>query len=655
MSEQPLNCMACGQAVHAGWKICPSCGKPLPVPAALSPVSDPAPMIQAGDGTVVKASIDASSHVHVEGQYVQKQTVVNVSSINSGLQAQIEDTGEQVRQIGQAVKKLLEQHRLQRRELRPGDSLSIRNDAERQLVKQVVARYRALPDADRQQDPALLNEVGKLEVVAGDFEAAQKDFQTAAVLEKDAKAQAEAHYNAYLVALEQRDWQGAICELVQAVRLDGKRFAPFPASKYKPVRILGAGGFGVAFLCKHRFMDAQVVVKTLALEDLGTNADNVFSEAQVLRQLDHPAVIRISDCGYVDVATRSRPFLVMDYFPPGTTLEDHVKKHGPLAVDDLLPVARQMAEGLHAAHGNGILHRDVKPANLLVRKDAEGWQAKVIDFGLALRQKVVQKSMTASIGTRSKTRIGDSIAGTLDYAAPEQMGKGQGDAVGPYSDIYGWAKTCCYGLFQTTQPTLRHWHSVPGPLANLLGRCLEEDPKKRPQQFAVVLQQLQQALDDMIPVVELAEVPVAQLVPTEDRSGPQPRKTGEALIEHLIDLAMEHCVYQAGTHRIAGELLKSPDGNYSMPCGGLLGGIFAGFSRAKVDAVDELSRLIRQERYDGRQLNPAIRRKLRILVAEAEANLEKGATTRSFLLEAVCISRWRKYLDRIIDEFGPRH
>ncbi len=439
------------------------------------------------------------------------------------LQEQMAGQGEQVRQIWQMVQKLLEPRQLQRRELRPGDSLSIRNESERQLVKEAVARYRALSEDDRKQVPALLNAIGKLEVVAGDFEAARQDFQAVAAMEKDKKAQAEAHHNAYMALLEKRDLPGAIEELVKAVKLDAKRYAPFPTGKYQPIRILGAGGFGVAFLCKHKYMDAQVVVKTLMLEDLGRDADKVFTEAQVLRQLDHPAVIRISDCGYVDAANKSRPFLVMDYFKPGMTLEEHVKKSGPMPVDDLLAVAREVAEGLRAAHGKNILHRDVKPANLLVRKDEDGWKVKVIDFGLALRQKVVQTSMNASTSKQSKSLVGESLAGTMDYAAPEQMGKREGEPTGPYSDVYGWAKTCCYALFQTTQPLLKHWRSLPAPLAELLGQCLEEDPKKRTQCFADVLTSLANLKAHAAPVAtSTVEAPRTSIAPSAAKAPQSP-------------------------------------------------------------------------------------------------------------------------------------
>jgi hypothetical protein len=185
-----------------------------------------------------------------------KAVVVHTHSAVLDLQGQMKGHGEQIEQIGQAVMQLLEQHHLQRREVRAGDSLSIRNDKERQLVKQLVVRYRALPAEQQRHTPALLNAIGKLQVVAGDFDSAQRAFQRVATLVKDKTAQAEARFNAYRTALERRDWDTALKELLDAVRLDAKRFSPFPVGKYHPLRILGAGGFGVAFLCKHKYMDA---------------------------------------------------------------------------------------------------------------------------------------------------------------------------------------------------------------------------------------------------------------------------------------------------------------------------------------------------------------------------------------------------------------
>ena len=420
----------------------------------------------------------------VEVQVVVAQTHEAVLDIQDEQRRQ----GDQARDIYQAVTDLQRRLDLMQREVRPRDSLSIRTDAERHLVKQVVARYRALPEEQRRGLPALLNAVGKLEVAAGDFETAQRDFDTVATLVSDTQAKGEAHANAYQAALERRDWSSALRELIEAVKLDGRRFAPFPVGKYHPQCILGAGGFGVAFLCKHKYMDAQVVVKALMLEDLGRDADKVFTEAKVLRQLDHPAIIRIADCGFADAATKSRPFLVMDYFK-GETLEEYVKEAGPLAPADLLTVARLMADALRAAHSKGILHRDVKPANVLVCKDETGWHVKLIDFGLALKQSVLEVRSTQE---QRRSITGTSIAGTIDYAAPEQLGKRKAP-VGPPADIFGFAKTCCYALFQTPQPLPRHWRTVPAALAEvaeLLESCLEDQPTQRPQDFDAVLERL---------------------------------------------------------------------------------------------------------------------------------------------------------------------
>jgi uracil-DNA glycosylase family 4 len=385
----------------------------------------------------------------------------------------------QARDIYQAVIDLQGRLDLMNREVRPHDSLSLRNDHERALVKQLVTRYRELPEGQRQGMPALLNAIGKLEVAAGDFRAARADFAAVVTLTGDDRARAEAHANAYRAALEARDWDTALAELRQAAAIDPGRFAPFPLDKYRPQRILGAGGFGVAFLCEHRFLKAPVVVKTLADDDLDRGIDAVFTEAQVLRQLDHPAIIRLQDCGFGSPDGESRPFLVMDYFE-GKTLEEAVRDKA-LGVDDAVAVGRQIAAGLLAAHGKGILHRDVKPANLLV----SARQVKLIDFGLALRR-TGRETMLAT----STTLVGSSIAGTLDYAAPEQMGKLQGVGVGPPSDVYGFARTLCYALFQTPQPLMRHWRTLPPALAELLESCLEEDPKQRPSSFVGVLEVL---------------------------------------------------------------------------------------------------------------------------------------------------------------------
>lgn len=413
-------------------------------------------------------------------QAIVVETHAAVLDVREELQGQ----GEQNRAIYQAVMDLQRRFDLMQAAVRPRDTMSVRSDAERRLVRDVIKRYRSLPEQERDHLPALLNAVGQLELAAGDFEEAARDFSAVAGIVQEPGAQAEAHYNAYRAALERRDWAAALQELRQAMKLDAPRFAPLPLAKYYPIRILGAGGYGVAFLCQQG-AQPKVVVKTLLDEELDCGMDQLFAEARTLRQLNHPGIVHAIECGYTVPEQHAGPFLVMEYFE-GTTLEHYIQKHGPLPLPQWMAVARQVAEALAAAHRRNILHRDVKPANLLVRAALDGLRAQVIDFGLALRQETLRQATQ-----QSRTLTGMSIAGTLEYAAPEQMGKRPGTRLGPYSDVYGFGKTFCYALFQTTQPVLKHWQSVPPKLADLLGRCLAEDPAERFSDFTEVLTRLE--------------------------------------------------------------------------------------------------------------------------------------------------------------------
>jgi tetratricopeptide (TPR) repeat protein len=422
-------------------------------------------------------------------QSAQLGKIDTVDSKLARLELVVAHLPEQLQQLGREIHEVLEPKQLSRREVRPQDSLSLRTDEEHRLVRALLRRCRSVPTEERQRAPALVNAMGKLEVLAGEFANAQNDFQEVTGLVSDPGAQAEAHFNAYHAAQERRDWDGALRHLLDASRLANERFSPFPLEKYAPERILGAGGFGVAFLCRHRFMDGLIVVKSLRVDDHCRRAEDVFAEAQALRRLDHPGIIRIHDCGFADGPARCRPYVVMDYFE-AVTLESYVAQHGPLPPADLLAIATQTASALQAAHGQRILHRDVKPANLLVRKTATSWDVKLIDFGLALLQEVVIQTDTVRPSrTESPSGWAGSV-GTLDYAAPEQFGRRPGETVGPPADVYGFGKTACFALFGTPQPSFQHWRQLPEALAELLGKCVMEAPKERPSDFGTVLRSL---------------------------------------------------------------------------------------------------------------------------------------------------------------------
>ncbi len=327
------------------------------------------------------------------------------------------------------------------REVRPSDSMSIRTDKEAAVVRQLLAAYRDLPEQARQRLPDLLMDIGKLEVLVNDFSAAEQHFKQAAEQAQETGKKAAAHFNAYQAALQRGDFPAAFDDLMAAIRLDARQFAPFPVGKYHPLQILGAGGFGVAFLCKHKELDSKVVVKTLLPDQLDTNVDAIFAEAKALDELDHPAIIRLRECGYTEDG--ERPYLLMNYFE-GETLEEFVQKQGPLSEDDVVAIGRQVAEGLQAAHDRGVLHRDVKPSNLIIRKDSKGWQVKIIDFGFAAHT-AARRIMSDTFKRSSMSQDGKTIVGTLDFSAPEQLGRIKAK-VGTWSDVYAFGRTLCFAF-----------------------------------------------------------------------------------------------------------------------------------------------------------------------------------------------------------------
>jgi serine/threonine protein kinase len=391
---------------------------------------------------------------------------------------------DEVRSLLVQVQQQLTQAGLSKGELRPQHSLSINGEDERQAVRSLLERLRHLPAEERQRVPALLNGLGKLQAGAGDFGGAKQLFDEAAQSARGDPARAEVRYNAYRAALEARKWEEALHALREAAELAPQRFALFPLHRYQPRRILGAGGFGTAFLCHDTNFGEDVVVKTLHTADLERGLTDVFREARILRQLSHPAIIGARDCEYADAGRKERPFLVMDYFP-GETLEQLIERQGPLTSKQLPMMATPIAQGMQVAHRQNVLHRDLKPSNVLVRMEGERWQVKIIDFGLALRQQAIKTSMAA--GQAGTTVLGGSVAGTLKYAPPEQVGELRGVRPGPYSDVYAFGKLCCYALFKTTEPTLRQWAAIPKDLAHVLNGCVEQDLEHRHADFEPVL------------------------------------------------------------------------------------------------------------------------------------------------------------------------
>ena len=151
--------------------------------------------------------------------------------------------------------------------------------------------------------------------------------------------------------------------------------------KYRLDALLSQGGFGVTYRATHTLLHQPVVLKTLNLQqeppkrihDLG---ERFLQEAQRLAQFNHPHIVRVSDC-FIE---GGRPFIVMDYIP-GRTLAQVIQEEGPLPEKTALHYIRQVASALELVHEHGLLHRDVKPDNIMLRDGTD--QVVLIDFGIA--------------------------------------------------------------------------------------------------------------------------------------------------------------------------------------------------------------------------------------------------------------------------------
>ncbi len=387
-------------------------------------------------------------------------------------------TDAELADINAKLEQLLEQNAVSKKAESPL-RVSVTSDGELLRLKTLRDRLRNIPV--ELVDAELHSLFGDGLAAAGQFAEAQRAHAAAASAAKDSAdriAEAEAAYKQFKDACELQQWEPALAALNRAIALDEKRFRPVP-KHFLIESILGAGAFGVVFKCRNTISydedDNELIlaVKTFREADLDRPLKDIFGEANTLKNLTHENIIRVIEHGYADPETQQRPFLAMEYFP-GVTLEDYLKQHGKLNVENFLAVFSQIAAALHKAHTGRrpIFHRDLKPANIMVRKDGEVWIVKVIDFGLAVRSAV--RSSSLSIPHALRATRDKSITGTIKYAAPEQLGE-KPYPVGPHSDVFAFGKTALEGLFGTVQPTPRHWKLLPEHLADLLARCVEEE------------------------------------------------------------------------------------------------------------------------------------------------------------------------------------
>jgi eukaryotic-like serine/threonine-protein kinase len=268
--------------------------------------------------------------------------------------------------------------------------------------------------------------------------------------------------------------------------------------RYEIDRVLGHGGMAVVYLARDQELHRPVAVKVL--EGSLAGDDDVQArfvrEARVAAQLSHPNVVQVYDAGETD----GRPYIVMEYVP-GTTLT----QSGRLPPDEAVQLVLQACAGLQHAHEAGLVHRDIKPGNLLLREDGV---LKLADFGIA-----------RSTDATQLTQLG-TILGTAAYLAPEQAA---GEGVTAVADVYSLGAVL-YELLTGRPPyesdsladlaakqseglitPVRDLEpSVPDSVEAAVMRALARDPRFRPSSAAEFAQEL----------TETTELPTEPLLAT---------------------------------------------------------------------------------------------------------------------------------------------
>ena len=270
---------------------------------------------------------------------------------------------------------------------------------------------------------------------------------------------------------------------------------------YEIVEPIGTGGMGAVYRARDTRLGRDVAIKVSA-QKFGERFER---EARTISSLNHPNICTLYDVG--------PDYLVMELVQ-GETLSARLK-NGPLPLDEALPIAQQIAEALEAAHEKGVIHRDLKPGNIMLKPDGS---VKVLDFGLAKMgaraasgSEDIENSPTISMAA---TEAG-VILGTAGYMSPEQA---KGQVVDQRSDVYAFGVVLYEmvtghrlhhgdSIAETLASVIKEdpdWSRVPPQLDKLLRRCLAKDPKKRQRHIGDVM-----ALVDDNPAVLAGSTPAS--------------------------------------------------------------------------------------------------------------------------------------------------
>jgi serine/threonine protein kinase len=303
---------------------------------------------------------------------------------------------------------------------------------------------------------------------------------------------------------------------------------PVKLDRYRHVRILGRGGMGTVSLAEDTVLGRQVALKRVTAAAGDSGLLRLKREALLGASISHPNLVSIYD---VEVGEDGQVVIVMEYVE-GETLRDAVARDHGFDTAEALRILAGAAAGLDAIHAQGIVHRDVKPANVLLGRNGS---VKVADLGVAA---VPERTQITTMG---------AIVGSLGYMAPEQLREAEAT---PAIDIYALAAVAyealtgqkarrepnpvalAYAMDTKPPPDLREvWPQAPAAAAELLERAMDRDPARRPASAGELVGRLRSAIEsaDTAPVsrqdppprrltaIPPAPPPVAQRTPAGRR------------------------------------------------------------------------------------------------------------------------------------------
>jgi len=278
--------------------------------------------------------------------------------------------------------------------------------------------------------------------------------------------------------------------------------------QYQIMSLIAAGGMGVVYLARDRRLGRNVAFKVLP-EEFSKDHEHVLRserEARMLASLNHPNIAGIYDFKEVD----GNRCLILEYVD-GETLAERLKR-GRVPVTEILDICRQIAEALEAAHRTGIVHHDIKPANIKVTSEG---RCKVLDFGLAKSLVADQpRSDPSDAPTMLTGVLVETIMGTPAYMSPEQL---RGGIMDRRADI--WAFGCVMYELLVGRPAFSgnavseiiaavlkdepDWTALPQDtptkLRDLVARCLAKDPSRRPGEIAGAFEGMESDSETLLP------------------------------------------------------------------------------------------------------------------------------------------------------------